>query len=344
MKTKRKLTSPAASGVPIRIREIVLFTGITLLVSVFSIVFHLQIAEKRHQNLIAKADTMVCSNSFSIIREKEKRLIRPLYLVDVSSESPKYTDLKQQLANTILAYEKRGALISASVYYRNLKDASWMSINGNESFIPDQNSSVPVLISYLKLEEKNPGSLNRTLYFNAADRSSDIPENGITPGTCYSVRVLLEKMILYSDQNASGLLRKNLHPTLLHALFSELQVTPELVGDGFAFSAKDYSKFFRVLFSSTYIEQTLAEYALNLFVRAERNNILPTPSSGNLTIAGTRVENRLTGKIEVTQSAIVYKKESPYLLTIMTRGANEEKQEALIREISGTVLKSSGAE
>jgi len=307
--------------------ELVMFAGTLLLVSVLSFGFHIYLAEKRlAQKTVTEATvSQDCQSSISMIRDNDNHLTRPLYLVDVNTESSKYSPLKNNLAEAILASEKNGKVTSVSVYYRNLKDASWMSINGQEDYSVDKMLKVPVMICFLKQEEEHPGTLNQALSFN----------NGVV-----KISGLIRSMIVESDDKAGEILRKNLKPGSLQSLFSELQIPFSGTGDECVITPKNYSKFLRILFSTTYLSKELSEYALDLLSKSGNGGSLSKSLSSGITIAGRRTVDQDKNNTELSESSIVYEKSRPYLLTVMTRGSDPKTQSELIDKIATQVYKS----
>ena len=203
------------------------------------------------------------------------------------------------------------------------------------------------MICYLKQEEEHPGILNKKLFYEPQKAGSKIessPGKSITPGKSYKISELLHYMIVESDSRAASLLMKNLRPEALNDLFSELHVPPPGTGYDYAITPRDYSKFFRVLFSTTYFNRNLSEYALELLSKSKCNDGFATKLPSGMTIAGKCSEHVEKNMTELSESAIVYHDTRPYLLTIMTRGSDVDSQTGLISEISDQVFRNRNSE
>jgi hypothetical protein len=281
------------------------------------------------------------------VRENDNRLIHPLYLVGISTEASKYSPLKNELAGTIIDYEKKGSVKSVSVYFRSLQDASWMSINGQEKYTGNDLLMVPLMICYLKQEEEHPGSLNKELLYShpgAGFREEKKSGKTMLPGKQYKISELLRYMIAESDDNAAELLRNNLNPSILTGLFTDLHIPVTINGPGYSFAPGQYSKFYSILFNSTFLNKHMSDYALQLLTKSKFSDDLEKNLRGGTTIAGKNSETTGKNVTELSATAIVYHEAKPYILTIMTRGSDVNAQNVVINEISGKVFKNQAGE
>ena len=149
----------------------------------------------------------VCN--YKIERLKGFKYIRPLVYAEPECEGAKYLPLKSQIQNKIDDYKKSNTLLSASVYLRGFNKGNWINVNPDEKFHPASLLKLGLLVTFLKMEEKNPGFLNTRLTFSdkqSETRIQTFNSKQIETGKSYSIKELLEYMVSYSDNNATNLL------------------------------------------------------------------------------------------------------------------------------------------
>ncbi len=303
--------------------------------------FEKRLAKEAKANAELQAD---CPSSLNLVREMDKELTHRLYLADVSTESQKYFSLKEQLAQIIQNRKHTGRIGSVSVYFRNMNDASWMSIDCDKNYYPGSLMKVPIMIYYLKKEEQHPGYLNRELlYTNKANGkiAQSFQGDSIHPNKKYKISELLYYMIAESDNNATSILGDNLEPKEFQKIFSDLELPAcNLDNFDYSISPREFAKFFRVLYNTSYLGERLSEYALELLSKSKFNEGISRKLPSNLTIARKFGERTTRNSNDFSESAIVYLNDEPYLLTIMTEGNNVVDQTELISEISFQVFQS----
>lgn len=85
---------------------------------------------------------------------------------------------------------------NVSLYFRDLNNGPWISINGQEKFSPASLLKVPLMIALFKIAEQDPQFLKKII--KAEDDSSQIfsqnikPTKIISPGEEYSIEELIK--------------------------------------------------------------------------------------------------------------------------------------------------------
>lgn len=280
------------------------------------------------------------STSVHYLREQEnsKRLIHPLLLVDVSTESPRLAPLKWELTRTIREWEKDGRISAVSVYLAALNDMNWMGIGSEDTYLPGSLMKVPILLYFLKQEQEHPGTLRKE-YVYERPKSSFPQQNylgdSIVPGRKYKISDLLHYMIAESDNNATYVLSMHIEQDEYRKLFTDLDIPVyEVSNTMYSISPKQYSKFFRVLYSATYLNPQLSEYALELLSSCNFKDGLVRDLPMGTVAAHKFGERGIDYDMNFSESAIVYYNSNPYLLTIMTKGRDVKLQTSLISELS----------
>lgn len=283
------------------------------------------------------------SNSckYSVKRLDGYSYIKPIMFVDDECEGDNLAVSKQEVNEIIQNYKTLQGVISASVYIRDYKDGTWTSINDEEQFEPGSLFKVPILISYLKTEEQKPGTLDKELYFEhpfAMDKNVAFKSKSIQLGQKYKVRELLKYMITYSDNNATALLNNNLKPDVLTKLFADLGLEiPDIKASHYFFTARQYSLFMRSLYNASYLTIDHSEFAAELLGTCEFKDGIVSGLPKGTKIAHKFGESGTPQEMQLHESAIVYLKDNPYLITIMTKGKDNKTLSKLIGEISAKV-------
>lgn len=279
-----------------------------------------------------------------IIREDSVQytFTKPLLFIDnAEAVFPELDPLRNKIHASIDKVEKKGKVTGVSVYFRDLTTTRWTGIEEEKLYDPASMLKVALLISYLHLAEKNPAILSKKLYYTG---DADTKRYYRTASTLekekyYTIQELLVDMIVKSGNDSTAVLFKNADMGELIQLHKDLDLslleenTPELL------SAKDYSRLFRVLFSSTYLGRQLSEQVLELLSQTEftrglkaqlPHNVLVAHKFGELssTKNGTIIERQLH------DCGIIYQAEHPYFLCVMTKGTDFGELEKVIADIS----------
>lgn len=237
-----------------------------------------------------------------------------------------------------------GAVRKMSVYYRDLSDGPWFGINENVTYNPASMMKVPVMIAWLKRAEKDPSVLKRTFMFSgkAYRNPPQTIGNGqsIRPGGRYTVEELLRYMIRYSDNNAMSLLYFTLPPAEFADVVDGMDVTNEEYGRYDSISVHGYSGFLRILYNASFLSREMSEKALELMSRQEFTRGLRGGVPKGVVVAskfGEYNERAKPDDIQLHEFGIIYHPKGPYILGVLTRGNNWERQAESIRALSRLV-------
>jgi len=277
------------------------------------------------------------------IRAGGYRLINPLLdcyeLNPARMRNIKQAELKIKDYIATAKQEKNAETIS--VYFRDLSNGPWMGVNEDSVYSPASLLKVPVLLAALKQAQQNPGYLSQRVVFNPEDVTQFNPnivgEKHIVLGNSYTIKELMEHMIIYSDNDAQDLLTKNISRENYNDVFLELGIDLSKYApvDNFM-SVKEYASYFRILYNATYLNKDMSEQALTLLSYTKYNNgiVAGVPK-------GTMVSHKFGERFfpgsnikQLHDCGIVYKPDRPYLLCIMTRGHDFKEQEEIISTIS----------
>jgi beta-lactamase class A len=276
--------------------------------------------------------------SYNIRRLLGYEYIKPLQYAEPEHESAIYNPLKTKIEGLITEKKKAGLLNNASVYLRDFKKGNWMSFQGKVPFHPGSLIKVPILISYLKFEEYQPGILNAPVTYEAGQYIPTQSYNSkqIEVGKTYTIKELLDYMIKYSDNNATFLLKKNLNVAQFKKTYDNVGLpVPNIMDVNYSLSAEDFSVFLKVLYNAGYLSIENSEYAIKLLTECDFKDGFITGLP-----AGTPVAHKFgewgDGGVnhELHESGIIYIDGDAYILTVMTSGKSIPELVKTIQEIS----------
>ncbi|HEY6020809.1 MAG TPA: serine hydrolase, partial [Candidatus Paceibacterota bacterium] len=225
------------------------------------------------------------------------------------------------------------------VYYLNPTTGQWAGVNENESFSPASMLKVPIMTAILRTAEKQPVFLSTPVYYDGSFDDNALetikPQDPVVAGHSYTVEQLLEKMIKYSDNNATHLLYALLPQNQFDSIFTDLGLAAPTVNGPVDFmSPKTFTMFLRILYGSTYLTRDDSEKALSLMAYPD----FPSGLQAGVP-QGTVVAQKFGEREADTQSSelhdcgmIYYGGGNAYMLCVMTRGTDKA---ALASEIAG---------
>ena len=277
-------------------------------------------------------------------RLNDYQFTHPLLLTDRMEESKDMMGLKNEISLMINQWKSSGQITSASVYVRSLNDNKWISINPDVTFNPGSLIKVPIMMTYLREAEKNPSLLNKKL---TLDPSVKVPvqtytEDRIVAGKAYTIKELLYYMIAKSDNFATYLLNNNVNVPEFQKLFTDVGMEkPDVHSLDFRITASDYSKFFRMLYNATYINNEDADFALKLLTQSDFAEGMLKQIPAQIKVAhkfGEWGDAKDGTNHQLHETGIIYYNDSPILVTVMTKGTNVNVLPQIISEISKRIF------
>ncbi|MES2689609.1 MAG: serine hydrolase [Bacteroidota bacterium] len=251
---------------------------------------------------------------------------------------------KPEITSYIDNVKKKYSDIYVSYYFRDLNNGVWMGINEKEVFSPASLMKVPVMIALLKEAETNPGILGeRVRYekkkFEQVDEDSGVEKQD---GSEYSIEEYLRQMIVNSDNASTIILLDKVGFEKVSKVQKDLNLYVEGLTDPNAnfVAVNRYSGVFRILFNASYLNKDMSEKALRLLSETVYNKGIREAVPEKYAVAHKYGErdffdeagNRNT--LQLHHFGIVFYTGKPYLLGIMTRGANREVKEKIIYDLA----------
>ncbi len=289
------------------------------------------------------------SGSHAIYAAKQDNsLIDPLYLcLNPQNGSADVVALHTQLDNLVKDRIKQNAASRVSIYFRDLNSGNWTSINDTERYFPASMLKITVMINYYLAAMSKPETLAKNFMVDGQTNANAIERVGSAlplPAGTYSAESLIEHMIENSDNTAEQLLSAGTDDAARKRVFQDLQLeVPDLNDLSYTMTAREYSRFFRVLYNATYLNQDFSEKALSLLAKATYHDGLVAGVPDGVTVAHKFGEREIGGtgnQPEIDQlhdCGIVYVPGHPYVLCVMTEGQGIQNLQSVIQAVSQLV-------
>ena len=253
-----------------------------------------------------------CPGAMEQIRLKDYELTHPLLLTDVSQESAALSQVKDRISQYINQSKSSQKADDISVYFRRMNNGAWFAINPNSTYNPASMIKIVYLLTYLKEAESDPSVLNKKLFFAkhfSEGNQQNIKDFQLKESSYYSVKDLLIAMIVHSDNDATLILSQNMNVGVYNQVFKDLDIPlPNPVAEYFI-NAYDYGKFFRVLYSSTYIRPEYSDFALKLLCQSSYKDGIMKGIGANIAVAHKFGERIIGNKSQLHEFGIVFIKD-----------------------------------
>lgn len=284
------------------------------------------------------------SSYYKIQRDPRNfKYISPIISIDPVKESEYFSGVKQNIQSYIDEQKSKGSLYSASVYIKEFTSGNWATINSRESYNPGSLLKVGVLITYLRMAEIDRDLLKKEVVYHG-QKGFIFPleyykGDTVVEGHKYKILELLNYMIEQSDNRATVFLEDHMDTTIFKKEFSDLGITePRFNDPSYSLNVKEYSSMFKALYNAGYLRKTASENALAMLARSNFRNGLLRELPANLEVAHKFGESGNMETHELHESGIVYLRNNPYMITVMTKGKNWEKLSESVGHISKIVF------
>ncbi|MBK6819417.1 MAG: serine hydrolase [Bacteroidetes bacterium] len=294
-------------------------------------------------------------NHVKVVRENDSSLIQPILYVEIESKQL-LSPLKSKINDYLDSKKQAGAYTSASVYLKDIQAGVYININPDSLYDPASLMKVPLLMIYLKQAETNPQLLKKSFVFTQQAQNSTvalIKDKSLVVGKSYTVQELLYHMIVYSDNESFWILYDHFGEDIFKELDKKLTIPANYdiihyskTDKHFIANVNSMAYYFMVLYNASYLTKTASKYALDILTKSTFKegiakgidpNVLIAHKFGERTLSyyvGNKLENLQT---EFHEFGIVYLKNRPYLLGVMTRGQQSNELQSIVSDISKMV-------
>ena len=241
--------------------------------------------------------------------------------------------LRKELVLMVESYEKEGYEIG--LYFEFLNTGASVSINEEKRFFPASLSKMPTAFVVMKKVQDGEWKLSNELVLFLEDRNSDFGDLYKKPaGTKITIENLLFELLVNSDDTAHAIFLRNLSEDGYADLFTALGLN-EFYDDEYKVTAKEYTRIFRALYTSSYLSREYSSLLLDILSSTPFNSFLDSGIPDTVKFAH-KIGIDEVGKTYL-DSGIAYVPNRPYLVTLMVNVPDEktrENSEQIMRDIS----------
>lgn len=279
----------------------------------------------------------LCESKTIYYRGKKGELSHQLIMADSPDESSELGELKSAFQQTISSSIAQGGIVNASVYYRKLNSGKWLSINGDQQFSVASIMKILTLIYHIRQEENKPGWLNQKMLIASNLTGSNIQtatDKHSKIGSTYTIKELIDFMIVYSDNNATAHLNSLMDFNIYTDLMNDIGIPiPSKDQTDYRLTSEQTSRFLRVLYNCSVLSPKYSEMALKILTESSYHGGLVRNVKKDVTVAHKFGERFLPNENQLHETAIFYANEDPYILTVMTTGGDTAQEADLLGKI-----------
>lgn len=250
---------------------------------------------------------------------------------------------RKKVEDLVQRHIAAGDATEVAVYFHSLSTGYWFGLNEQQKFIPASLLKVYLLIRVLIEEEDYPGTLHTMIKLRAEEKQATpvvTPHRRLPPGGSYTVETLLEQMILYSDNDAAFTLHSRFGDAKLEKIYRDFGFSAQR-DENDSLTLKQYLMVFLTLYNGTYLGTEMSQKALEYLARVDFRDGLAAGLPDGVLLANKFGERGVETSYGRTQQlhdcGIIYYKDYPYILGVMTRGQDLNKLAGIIKEISALV-------
>lgn len=274
----------------------------------------------------------------TIVRDQHTGLTKPLLFADLNCESAELAPLKEKLTSAISALKNEGKLQKATVYFKELNTLRWIQAGDNEEYYPASMLKIAIMLNVLKVSEFKAGLLDQHLQLTETTGFGVLekPSVQLEKGKFYTVRELLEAMIVRSDNDATKLLFSVMDDREYADMYAKLNIPQPHHEDFFyRMSPANMAKFYRILYNVSYLNEENSEYALKLLTQSEYSQGLVAGVPQEAKVAHKFGEHFTEGNAkQFHDSGIIYFSGTAYVVVIMTEGIDLMALEKAVAQLS----------
>ncbi len=274
----------------------------------------------------------------------DKKLQFVNLLLECKEESTsELKSFQEDIEKIVTKLKNEDSASDISVYFREMNNGLWFDINGDADFSPASLLKMPLMIAYLREAELNPKILSDVLTFtqneDLNEKQNIKPEVVLELGKQYSIKDLIGRMIIYSDNSAQALLMKNAN-YFWQKPFLDLGINlPKNENAENFMSVIEYARFFRILYNASYVNKYYSNLALGILAESKFKDGIAASVPSDIAVAHKFGERVIGDVKQLHDCGIIYHPDTPYLLCIMTRGDNFEELTLSIQEVAKEVYR-----
>jgi beta-lactamase class A len=238
--------------------------------------------------------------------------------------------------NNLVANEKD---LKASVYFEVLNTGANISVNPQLQIFPASLAKLPLAMAVAKKVEDGKWQWGNELVFleNDVDKNSGfLYEKPI--GSRFTIENLMKELLVNSDNTAYRILVRNMDSSELFKVVEEVGLEELMTRDG-RVSAKEYSRMFRALYSSSFLKRVNSEKILEWLTQTSFREYLNSGLPEQVKFSHKIGENDKLGIF--SDVGIVYAENRPYLIAVMVQSDDIKNAKGKAVEFMNLISKKS---
>jgi beta-lactamase class A len=230
-------------------------------------------------------------------------------------------------------------VLQFSVYFEFLNTGANIAINPDINIWPASLPKVPMAMAVMKKVEDGDWSMDKKFKLIEEDKDPRYGNLFNSPvGREFSLEDLLRETLVYSDNTAYQIFLRNVTSEDLDKIVEQMGLD-KLFTDSGLVSAKEYSRLFRALYTSSFLNRDNSELILGFLGKARFDEFIVKSLPEEVIYAHKFGIDRT--EHAYLDSGIVYVPNRPYLISVAIQGTGaageEEKVEIFMREIGGKI-------
>lgn len=287
--------------------------------------------------LVSVALVILCLRSQSDARTAIERLYNEHPLLDVSRNfipQEHFITNIQPLRDHLYAYvEKKGLQNSVTLYFEVLTTGANININQNLHVFPASLLKVPTAMAAMhKVERGEWRADNRLVLFEQDVDPGFGTHYADAIGSTFTIEDLIRMALVESDNTANKILLRNLSLVEIAEALDEMGLSDVLLDEQRKISSREYARFFRTLFYSSYLSRANSEKLLKLLSTTPFDSYLGAGLPDDVVFSHKIGEDDTS--LSYLDSGIVYVPHRPFLLTVAVTGMSEDKASEIMRDVS----------
>ena len=242
----------------------------------------------------------------------------------------------QPLREELRELAQKEGLGSISLYFEYLNTGANINIGQDLRIWPASLSKLPLAMTVMKKVENGVWQLDTKLTLTEEQKDASFGTLFQSPaGTTFTIKQLLQELLTNSDNTAYHVLLENMNTSEIDPIIVETGLEALFDERGFV-SAKEYSRLYRVLYTSSFLKRENSERILKWLSESDFDLYLASGIEQNVTFANKWGLNQ--NYHVFLDSGIVYVPHRPYIITVMIQGdgssGEEEHARVVMRDIS----------
>lgn len=258
----------------------------------------------------------------------------PFPLIDISRnfiEQEHFITNIQPLRESLNQIVKDSKPNDIGIYFEMLNTGANISINQDVRFIPASLSKMPTALAVMKNIEMGRWKYGNELVLFEEDKEIGFGTLYKKPtGTRIAIEDLLKKLLIESDDTAHRIFFRNLGDERYEEIRAGLGME-ELYDKDYYITAKEYSRIFRTLYTSSFLKREYSSQLLSWLSETPFDSYLGSAVPKEIVFSHKFGEHR--PERTYLDSGIVYVPDRPYLITVMVRVNVDSEDEGVVEEI-----------